>query len=136
MWNFFRKFQSKHSETPKVDSSPPEIKKARRSKPSEKDQATKRGEPYIKVIDFGIEQSDPRLGSFELDWNHIFVEHLRGLGYPGKTDEQVVELWFQDVCRNIVMETFEQEQPNFSENNYSARYINRRNIGGGKSEIS
>ena len=128
MWNFFQK--------PATAAADHEVKPVKRSRPSAKELATQRGEPYIQVIDFGIESSDPRVGSFELDWNHIFVEQLRGLGYPGKTDEQVVELWFQDICRNIVMETYEQEQANFPENSYSARYINRRNIGGGKSEIS
>ena len=53
------------------------------------------------------------------------------MGYPGETDEIVVDLWFQSVCRNILMETWEQEVANRD----NVRYISRRDLGDGKTEV-
>ena len=33
---------------------------------------------------------------------------LMRFGYQGKTDADLVDQWFTDVCRNVVLETFEQ----------------------------
>jgi hypothetical protein len=49
-------------------------------------------------------------GGFELDWNDLFVAKLVRAGYQGKTDNDIVDNWFQDVCRNVVLESYEQEQ--------------------------
>ena len=49
-------------------------------------------------------------GAFELDWNDLFVAKLIRAGYQGKTDNDIVDNWFQDVCRNVVLESYEQEQ--------------------------
>jgi hypothetical protein len=49
-------------------------------------------------------------GAFELDWNDLFVAKLVRAGYQGKTDNDIVDNWFQDVCRNVVLESYEQEQ--------------------------
>ena len=40
----------------------------------------------------------------------MFVAKLVRAGYQGKTDNDIVDNWFQDVCRNIVMESFQKEQ--------------------------
>ena len=47
-------------------------------------------------------------------------------------NETVVDLWFQSVCRNILMETYEQEAANRD----NVRYINRKDLGDGKTEVS
>ena len=99
---------------------------------SEKDAATEAGEPYISILSVDLDKENPSYGSFELDWNNQFVKKLRSMGYPGETDEIVVDLWFQSVCRNILMETWEQEAANRD----NIRYINRRDIGNGKTEVS
>jgi hypothetical protein len=42
-----------------------------------------------------------------------------------------VDRWFQNICRHVVLETFEQEQamnPN--------RVVKSRDIGGGRTEVS
>jgi hypothetical protein len=73
-------------------------------------------------------------GSFELDWNEKFVANLVRAGYMIKkddTDAEIVDRWFQNVCRHVVMETWEQEQainPN--------RVVKSRDIGDGRSEVS
>jgi hypothetical protein len=99
--------------------------------------ATTAGEPYIEIVAMELNSENPSLGSFELDWNEHFVKKLRAMGYPGKTDEIVVDLWFQDVCRNILLETYEQEQANRAVGSVdNIRYISRRDIGNGKTEVS
>ena len=73
-------------------------------------------------------------GSFELDWNDAFIKELRALGYPGKTDEDVVDLWFRNICRNVLAENFEQDQAQKNPDN--VRYINRKVGNDGRTEVS
>jgi hypothetical protein len=100
-----------------------------------KSRATALNEPYIEIVAMELNTDNPSLGSFELDWNEQFIKKLRAMGYPGPTDEVVIDLWFQDVCRNILLETYEQEQANRAVGD-NVRYISRRDIGGGKTEVS
>ena len=41
-----------------------------------------------------IDPNDPSNGSFELDWNDIFVARLIKAGYQGRTDQDIVDNWF------------------------------------------
>lgn len=68
--------------------------------------ATADDEPYIKVLQVEFDQKQPNIGSFELDWNEPFIETLAKAGYTGKSPEQIIDTWFNDVCRNILMEEF------------------------------
>lgn len=68
--------------------------------------ATADNEPYIKVLQVEFNREQPNIGSFELDWNNPFIEILAKSGYTGKTPEQIIDGWFNDVCRNILMEEF------------------------------
>ena len=68
--------------------------------------ATADDEPYIKVLQVEFDQEQPNIGSFELDWNEPFLETLTKSGYKGKSPEQIIDEWFNDVCRNILMEEF------------------------------
>ena len=77
---------------------------------SAKDIATANHEPYIDIISVDIDENDPSQGAFELDWNDVFVVRLMKAGYTGKTDQDIVDQWFHSVCKNVVMEIFEQEQ--------------------------
>lgn len=98
----------------------------------EKARATKKGEPWVKVLSMELDPNDPGMGAFELDWNDKFVANLVRAGYQGKTDSDIVDNWFQTVCRNVVMETYQQEQadPELRRNS------NRRDLGNGRTEIS
>ena len=72
----------------------------------DKQLATADNEPYVKVLQVDFDQKQPNIGSFELDWNEPFIETLAKSGYTGSTPEQIIDTWFNDVCRNILMEEF------------------------------
>jgi hypothetical protein len=78
-------------------------KPAKETKPamSEKDKATAKGEPWVKVVSVEMNPDNPGEGYFELDWNKHFVEKLRDAGYTGNTEEEVIDLWFTALCRGI-----------------------------------
>ena len=76
-----------------------EIKRLAQLNP--KELATEKKEPWIAVIDTHVNKENIRNGFFELDWNEYFVLQLRTEGYPGETDEEVVDKWFSELCRNV-----------------------------------
>ena len=96
-----------------------------------KDLATAAKEPWVQVLSMEIDPENPGAGAFELDWNDIFVARLVKSGYQGKTDQDIVDNWFQDVCRNVVLETYQQEQADPDN-----RRNNRKDLGNGRTEIS
>lgn len=103
---------------------------------SEKEIATEKGEPYVAMVKMDIDPDNLHQGAFELDWNEIFVSRLVKAGYMIKredTDSEIVDRWFQNVCRHVVMETWEQEQ---AIRNSGSQYVNSRDIGNGRSEVS
>ena len=60
--------------------------------------------PWVKVIEVHFDKDNPGRGYFELDWNEDFVGLLGEAGYSGQNSEQIVDLWFNDLCRSIVIE--------------------------------
>jgi hypothetical protein len=100
---------------------------------SAKAAATKAGEPYVSVVSVEVDPDNVQNGAFELDWNDIFVAKLMRAGYQGKDDAQIVDQWFQDICRNVLMENFEQWAANQTGEN---RIVQRRDLGNGRTEIS
>jgi hypothetical protein len=93
-----------------------------------KEAATLLQEPWVTVVKTHVNVDNPRNGFFELDWNEYFIKMLRSNGYTGATDE-VVDGWFQDLCREIG-----NEEQIIMDRRYSG-YVNVSNIGGGKSEV-
>ena len=99
-----------------------------------KEIATEKGEPWVDVLSMDVDPENLHQGAFELDWNDKFVANLIRAGYqmkPDDKDSDIVDRWFQAVCRNVVLETWEQEQamnPN--------RIIRSKDIGDGRSEVS
>ena len=109
---------------------------SKKSTKTEKDIATEAGEPWVSIVKMDIDPVNLHQGAFELDWNDIFVARLVKAGYmmkPNDTDADIVDRWFQNICRHVVMETWEQEQ---AMNKYSNQYVTTRDIGGGRSEVS
>lgn len=100
-------------------------------KKSAKDLATERGEPYIAILSMDVNPNDINTGAFEFDWNDKFVANLIRAGYQGKTDADLVDQWFQNVCRNVVLETYEQ----YEAMNNDSRYMQSRDLGDGRREI-
>ena len=137
----FDKLFSKKAEPAKEVIEPPKPKKPRKPKEKKpeltaKDKATQAGEPYVSILSMDIDPNNVHEGAFELDWNEIFIARLVKAGYmmkPTDTDADIVDRWFQNVCRHVVMETWEQEQ---AIRNSGALYVNTRDIGGGRSEVS
>jgi hypothetical protein len=105
-------------------------------KQTEKELATERGEPWVGILSMDVDPENMHQGAFELDWNDKFVANLVRAGYQGKpedTDAEIVDRWFQNICRHVVMETWEQEQ---AMNPDANRVVQTRNIGGGRTEVS
>jgi len=74
---------------------------AKYSTMTEKERATAQGEPWVKVLEFHVNKDNIRHGFFDLDWNEYHVADLRNSGYTGATDEEVVDKWFSEVCRDV-----------------------------------
>ena len=111
------------------------------SKLSDKDLATKNGEPYIAITKVDIDPNNINAGSFDLDWNDKFILNLVKAGYKVKaedTDNEIADRWFQTVCRNVALEIYEQDQADPSNRDMTSdmRVIRSRDIGNGRSEIS
>jgi hypothetical protein len=118
MLNWFKKVTAKQTQSPTK---------------SAKDLATEQGQPYIKIVSFELDPNNLHQGSFELDWNDKFIADLIRAGYQLKKDDSdadIVDRWFQNICRHVVMETYEQEQAIVN------TYTKVRDLGNGRSEIS
>jgi len=111
----------------KKSAEPPKSKKK-----SDKDMATQKGEPYIAILSMDVDPNNINAGSFEFDWNDKFISKLSRAGYQGKTDADLVDQWFQSVCRNVVLETYEQSEAIDN----SMRFTQSRDIGDGRREHS
>jgi hypothetical protein len=118
----------------------PEVKKTPKKKElSPKEKATAAGEPYIAILSVELDPADINNGSFELDWNDKFVLNLVKQGYkirPDDTDAQIVDRWFQTVCRNIALEVYEQEIADPEKRESDMRVIQQRDLGNGFTEVS
>jgi len=112
---------------------PPVEKKERKPRKvkTAKEIATENGEPWVDIVSVELDPENIGNGAFELDWNDKFIAKLVRAGYKGKTDQQIVDQWFQDVCRNVVLETFEQEQAD-----PDRRQLNRRRLDNDRTEFS
>ena len=127
LFDLFKKKKPVKVETPKEPRAP---------KKTEKELATERGEPWVTIVGMDVDPNNLSQGAFELDWNEIFVARLVKAGYmmkPTDTDADVVDRWFQNVCRNVVLETWEQEQAMNPERD---RVVKRQDLGDGRSEFS
>lgn len=119
----------------KTPVAPVEAKVKKPSK-SEKEIATEKGEAYIAILSMDVDPENISTGSFELDWNEKFVADLVRHGYmmnPNDTDAEIVDRWFTNVCRNVVLETYEQYEAMDPQRD---RVVKTRNIGDGRSEVS
>ena len=104
-------------------------------KKSEKDIATEKGEPWVSVISVELDPENIGNGAFELDWNEKFITNLVRAGYKGKTDSDMVDQWFSDVCRNVLAENYEQWEANQPMDS-RPRVIDRKDLGDGRTEVS
>ena len=116
----------------------PEVKKTEAPKPkkkSPKEVATENGEPWVSVIQVELDPENIGNGAFELDWNDKFIANLVRSGYqlkPNEAENVIVDRWFQDVCRNILAENFEQWEANQVT---GMRRVDTTDLGNGKSSV-
>ena len=125
-------FKKKPGPAPKPRAEP----KPKVPEKTEKEIATEKGEPWVTVLSMDVDPNNLHQGAFELDWNDAFVARLVKAGYMMKredTDADIVDRWFQNVCRHVVMETWEQEQAIIKG---AGQYVNTKDIGGGRTEVS
>jgi hypothetical protein len=97
--------------------------------------ATENKLPYVNILSMDVDLDNLHQGAFELDWNEIFVARLVKAGYMIKkddTDAEIVDRWFQNVCRHVVMETWEQEEAMAK----SGMWVRSTDIGDGRTEVS
>ena len=126
----FDRFLKKKKPETKAEPRPKKLEK------TAKDLATERDEPWVTVISMDVDPDNMQAGSFELDWNDKFVANLVRAGYQMNakdTDSDIVDRWFTAVCRNIVLETYEQYEAMTPERD---RVVKSRNLGDGRSEVS
>jgi len=92
-----------------------------------------KGEPYIAVISSDYDPSQSLNGFlFEFDWNAKWIEMLVSHGYTGFSEDQIVQRWFEDLCRGVVAESMDDQPIPFN----SGRVINRVPREGGKTDYS
>jgi len=137
----------KKPEPPKPEPKPKRERKPREKKPeptppklTDKEVATKNGEPYVSILKVEVDPNNINSGAFELDWNDKFVLNLIKSGYKQReddTDSTIVDRWFQTVCRNIALEVYEQQAADPKNPEYDdLRRVQRKDLGGGRSEVS
>jgi len=97
--------------------------------------ADAKGEPWVSVVNVELDPDNIGNGAFELDWNEKFITNLVRAGYKGKTDSDMVDQWFSDVCRNVLAENYEQWEAN-QPVDQRPRVVDKRDIGGGRTEVS
>jgi hypothetical protein len=108
-----------------------EAEEAKRiSKLSPKELATERKEPYIAVLDTHVNKDNLKNGFFELDWNEYFVIQLTQAGYKGASEEEIVDSWFSELCRNVGAES------GVDMERRGSGYVNRALRDDGKTEVS
>jgi hypothetical protein len=125
----FDRFLKKKKPEVKAEPRPKKVEK------TEKELATEKGEPYVNILSMELILKICN-GAFELDWNDKFVANLIRAGYqmdPKDTDADIVDRWFTAVCRNVVLETYEQYEAMNPERD---RVVKSRNIGDGRTEVS
>lgn len=127
----FKKLKNAFKKKPEpVAEKPKQTKK----KKSEKEIATEKNEPWVSILSVDLDPNDVGNGAFELDWNDVFVAKLVKAGYmmdKNDTDADIVDRWFQNICRHVVMETWEQEQAM-----NPTRQPTVKDIGDGLTEVS
>ncbi len=97
-----------------------------------KERATKKGEPWVTVLETHVNKENLRNGFFELDWNEHFIVQLKqqGYGFDGDPEEEIVDRWFRSLCNDIATDE------GISMDRRGAGYINIQKVSENKSEIS
>jgi len=96
-------------------------------------------EPYVRVINIEYDEKNPSAGFFELDYNEHFVEYLANNGYGGTEPDDIVDNWFNDICKNIVLADLEDADgtaKSFLSDSKEGKLIQRTRVDGNFSEYT
>ena len=129
MFEFWKKFSKKQENLAEESAVKTEEDVRREALEKEKQQATKKGEPWVAVLDTQVNPDNIRNGFFELDWNNEFIERLLDAGYKGETNEQIVDAWFRTIVTQMLAEEGVSTDRQMG-------YINVTPIDKGRSEVS
>lgn len=136
--NLFKKKEQPAPEVvPKQPKEPKAVRQRKPKKPTKtaKEIANEQNEPYVAILSVELDTDNIGNGAFELDWNDKFIASLVRAGYqtkPNEPENEIVDRWFADICRNVALETYQQE---IADPEKRSR-IERRNLGNGRTEIS
>ena len=105
--------------------------KKQSNKLTPKEIATRKGEPWVAVLETHVNKDNIRNGFFELDWNEQFILELKqsGYGFDGDPEEEIVDRWFRDIVSQMLED--EGLDPD-----RGAGFINVKPISDGKSSVS
>ena len=101
-WNKLVRNEKKEATSEEATTEPTSEDERRAILEREKQEATKKGEAWVAVLDTQINPDDIKNGFFELDWNNQFIEELLDAGYSGETNEQIVDSWFRTIAMQIL----------------------------------
>ncbi len=107
-------------------------KKLTAAQKEEKDRLTLMREPWVGIVDIELDPNDLGSGAIELDWNSIFVARLVKAGFPGRTDKEIVDNWFTQLCSGVAAGTYEDEMADPDKR----RIVQKRQLENGKTEVS
>ena len=89
-------------------------------------------EPWVDVVSMSVETDDPNYGQMELDYNQAFVDYLKNNEIEGDTDEQIIENWFNMVCKNIALERYDGEgdftERIYADNDHDHQMVERTRV--------
>ena len=127
-----KKTTTKKPATPKAEQKPVEPRIV--TDKTSKEEATKNGEPWVSILSMEIDPDNLAAGAVELDWNDKFILQLKRFGYEGKTDSDMVDQWFTNLCRHVVMETYQQSMADPDNRRADTRFVQDQALTNGKRE--
>lgn len=92
----------------------------------DKQMATLNGEPFVRVLDMGMNPEMVTQGYFELDWNDEFVKMLTTAGLAGTSDEDIVNKWFNAVCRTVLNQELADRDYGMEDERPDVEYIRKK----------
>lgn len=98
----------------------------------EKAAATLANQPYVSVVSSSLE-NDLSSGTFTIEYNDIFLNNLKAAGFQGANNEAIVDQWFNLVCKNVVLETYENDEAMRDQG--QGRFITRNRLEDGRLEF-
>jgi hypothetical protein len=60
-------------------------------------------EPWVTVVKIEMDPASGNVRFVELDWNEEFVKFLHSKNYRGRSDSEIVNRWFNDLCRTVII---------------------------------